>query len=267
MESENNLSENDIRSTIQRSAAYPSITIERAIEFVNQLKKSFPNTVFNRDDIAAVLQKKSNLNREVGASVQYGLLDRTIGEGYKLSNRAKAILNPVSEEERIESIIECFKHPKLYLEIFEKYKNHVLPADPQLRAILNRFHNITEAAAPQAAEVFIENATYAGLLNGNRILSEIKQQVVPKVKIDVEYQDATPIANPTERQSEPIIHSPQPTTTMQQNPLLLEEINGSVNIKIRLSEKKIAHLIYPENINEKDIQIMKLQIDLLALTI
>ena len=57
----------------------------------------------------------------------------------------------------------------------------------------------------------------------------------------------------------------QPTT--QPKTLLLEEINGSIDFKILLSERKVAHLIYPENLNEKDIQILKLQLEALALTL
>jgi hypothetical protein len=44
-------------------------------------------------------------------------------------------------------------------------------------------------------------------------------------------------------------------------------MNGSLDLKIHLSEKKVAHLIYPDNVNEKDIQILKLQLEALALTL
>jgi hypothetical protein len=249
------------KKTIQRSASYPYITIESALEFASKLKLSFPTSRFTREDVMEVLNR-SAINRETGACVHYGLLDIIKGEGYKLSPRAKVLLNPVSEEERRENLVLCFKEPKLYSDLLDKYTDNLLPPIQQLKVILSRFHGITEAAAPQAAEVFISNAEYTGMLGKDRILrySNLNQSE-PVVNGGMGLWDQIPEAiDPPNSKNVVFENNTSPT-------MLLEEINRSVDITIRLSEKKMAFLKYPENINEKDIQILKLQLDQLALTI
>ncbi|HEY5327757.1 MAG TPA: hypothetical protein VIJ27_12210 [Mucilaginibacter sp.] len=241
MNEENNLSDSD-KKAILRSAAYPNITIEEALTIVSQIKKSFPTSQFDREDVAAAL-KRTNITRDIGAAVQYGLLDKAKGQGYKLASRVQSILNFVTDQERTEALIDCFRTPKLYADLIERFKGHAVPGDQQLRAIVIRYHGITEAAAPQAMDIFIQNAFYCGALNENRILFG---------------------ENNTEK---PLINLEDKPNNLPKATLLLEEINGTIDLKIHLSEKKIARLIYPEKMNEKDIQILKLQLEALALTL
>jgi len=260
MSNDSNPLEKD-KKQILRSAAYPSITIEDAINFVAELKKSFPNTMFNRDDIVAVL-KRTTIIRDTAAAVQYALLEKTIGEGYKLSATAKIILNPISEQEKQESIIQCFNAPKLYIELVEKFKGHAIPGDQQLKAILNRHHNITEAAAGQAVEIFIENAKFSGLMNDNRILLES----FPTMAIEtvVEEPDKEENSEKALINESSIVEDSQPVV---KSPLFLEEMNDSITLKIHLTQKKFAQLVYPGDINEKDIQILTHYLEALALTL
>jgi len=258
MAEEGNLSEND-KKAIQRSASYPNITIEEAIDIVSQIKKSFPNSQFDREDVAAVL-KRTNITRDIGAAVQYGLVDKTIGQGYKLASRVQSILNFVTDKEKQDAIIDCFKTPKLYVELIDRFKGHAIPPDQQLRAILIRYHGITESAAPQASDIFIQNANYSGILNEYRILfGENSKNINIEGFKEKENNDNTN-SNLTSETEE--AYRPKAATK-----LMLEEMNGSVDLRIHLSEKKFARLIYPDNLNEKDIQILKLQLEALALTL
>lgn len=252
---ENNSYDGD-KKAILRSAAYPNITIEEALEIVSQIKRSFPTSQFDREDITAVL-KRTNITRDIGAAVQYGLVDKTMGKGYKLSNRVQLILNFVTEQERSNALIDCFKNPKLYSELIERFKGHAIPGDQQFRAILIRYHGITENAAPQAIDIFIENAIYCGVLNEKRILF---------AENPIE-NDLKPIDKATMDNYEPLISHVNSAQKEEKSPFLLQEINGSIDLKIHLSERKIAHLIYPDNVNEKDIQILKLQLEALSLTL
>ena len=258
------------KKLVLRSAAYPNITIEEAIEFVAQIKKSFPNTFFTREDVVAILQR-TTINRDISSSVHYGLLEKQIGEGYKLSKRVNIILNYIDEEERDKTIIECFYTPKLYIDLIEKYKEHVLPPDQQLKTILSRFHNITEAAAPQAVEIFVQNAYYSKLLTQERILlAELPNQKngASETTSDDILGDETKIKKDISDANEEESNIKLPAIVNKpRNQLLLEQMNNSKEIQMQLSEKKVAYLIYPDNFNERDIQILKLQIDALALTL
>lgn len=269
MQANNTTPEGD-KKNIQRSASYPYYTIEESIDFVSKMKVPFQSTRFSREDASKIVHKV-DVSRDVASAVQYGLLEKLIGEGYKVTQAAQYIINPISDDEKKDNIIECFRKPKLYNDLIEKYKDQILPNDAQFHVILNRFHSITESAVPQAARVFIQNATFAGLLNKQRILSDGKsrpsdepskaaspeeeRQTINSVLLSQDTGNANRMATPTENSA----HHKQP--------LLLEEMNGKVETTIRLTEKKVARLVYPDTINQKDIQILKMQIDLLALTL
>lgn len=242
-----------------RSAAYPSLTIEEAIKFVSQIKKSFPSTSFKREDVSAILQK-SAIHRDIAAATQYALIDRT-EDTYKLSSKVQLILNFIDEEEKKTAILECFRSPKLYSELIERFYGHVIPPDQQLKAILVRFHNITEGASQQAAEVFLANALFSGALNENRILFGEADRKPDLPMVTEKGQGDEKLKN--ENGTSPTQVVPQVSKT----PLMLELMNDSVELKIHLSEKKMAFLTYPGSVNEKDIQILKLQLEALALTL
>ena len=132
----------------------------------------------------------------MASAVQYGLLEKTVGEGYKLTQMAQHLISPYSDEEKADNIIECFKKPKLYSDIIERYKGQALPTDSQFYVVLNRFHNITESAVAQAAKVFIQNATFAGLLNKHRILSDsVTTNTLVKIDLAEEEKQNEPAAD------------------------------------------------------------------------
>jgi hypothetical protein len=245
-----------------RSASYPAISISNVVGLVTQIKKSFPTSSFKREDIVAVL-KKNTVHIDISAAVQYGLVERT-GDSYKLSKKVQSVLNWVTEKERDDTLIEAFCSPKLYVELIEKFRGHAIPPDQQLRAILTRFHGITESAAPKAAELFLENAKYVNAIDENRIL--FGEAIADPPDGDNNSNDGNQNTN-SNNQETPIIEKPLIKPEKNKEQLLLEQINNSRDMPIYLSEKKIAHLIYPENLNEKDIQILKLQLEALALTL
>lgn len=268
--------ENDKRK-VERSAAYPSSSIEQSVEFVRQVRKPFLKAVFSRESLSAVLGK-SDVKREVSTASQYGLLEKVSGEGYKITQLAEHVLEPISADEKADNCAECFKKPKLYNELIEKYKGQALPSDEQLRVILTRQHGITSAAAPQVVEVFIENAIYVGLLNQQRVLmptTSTELAVRNKVESANSDSDKTPetnISNPstyTPPQTEqPVNHTPASNgNDAHKQHQLSEDLAGKIKITIPLSGKKAAVLVYPENINAKDIKILSMQIEQLALTI
>jgi hypothetical protein len=276
MNTSNHTPENDKRK-IERSAAYPNAPIEQSIEFVRQIRKPFLKAVFTRESLSAILGK-SEVKREVSTASQYGLLEKLAGEGYRITQLAEHILDPISPEEKADNCVECFKKPKLYNELIEKYKGHTLPSDEQLRVILTRQHGITSAAAPQVVEVFIENAIYVGLLNQQRVLmptTSTELAVRNKVESANSDSDKTPETNTpnsstyTPSQIErPVNQGLASNSNDAHNQHQLpEDLVGKIKITIPLSGKKVALLTYPETINAKDIKILAMQIDQLALTI
>lgn len=258
------------KKTVERSAAYPGVTIEATLEFATQLKKAFQKSMFVREDISEVLKRGSTVKRDISAAVQYGLVDKSVGEGYKLTQLSEHVMSPISPEERMDNIAECFKRPKLYSDLIEKFQGETLPTDDVLKVILSRHHNITSLAAPQAVEIFIENAQYAGLLNEQRVLMPVKSQelaIVPTQEESNHEEKSENADSPKSTNDASTANATGNGSEQAQSKHFAGDMSGKLDVTIRLTERKEAHLVYPSTINAKDIQILKMQIDLLELTI
>jgi hypothetical protein len=249
------------KKVIDRSASYPSVSLDEAIQFTLSVAKSFPTSQpINRDDIATVLKKKAaSIQRDVATAAQYGLFDK-VKDGYIISELFRAIKDPLDEKEKRKSIITAFKSPKLYRELIEKYDNHAVP---ELRPILIRFHNISEKAADDAAEVFINNATWCGVLNDSNILS-VTNTFAKLSDSKFEYAEVVTIEPPPN--GEVVNIDPKDQKPNPQH-LLPPKNESEEQLKIRLSGNRYAYLNYPTEITAKDIEILKKQIEVLELTL
>lgn len=257
--------EEGTRRIIERSAAYPAIPLEDAIQFVTDLYKNFPGThPIKRADAAAVLkQPGSGIHRPMAACAHYGLLERVKDE-YKISELFKTIKNSISEKEKKKALLLAFGTPKLYAEIINRHDGHVVP--PELRTHLIRFHRIAEKAADEVAEIFNKNAKYVDVVTEHNIL-QYKQLMVKYS--DDSFQFAEVITPPPSEPASPYkaeIEIQDQTPPVQQHPtLLLNQINDEEKVRVPLTERKVAYIIYPASIKKVDIEILRKQLDVLEL--
>jgi hypothetical protein len=223
---------------IERSAAYPIISLPDAIEFVTEISKHYTATqIINRDDIAIVLRKAAaTIIRDVAAAAQYSLLLKH-KDGYQISQLFKDYCNPISEKERKKILLEIFKSPKLFSDLIEKYDGHAVPLE--LKTHLIRFHKIAERAAPDAAEVFFDSARYAGVLSDNNVLNFAKTYDGVN-NPNIQYAEV--IVEDTKSANEENVNLINHNNSHQ---LLLPEGNTEEKVRIPLSDKKVAYLLYP----------------------
>ncbi|HRO48147.1 hypothetical protein [Agriterribacter sp.] len=247
-----------VKRFIQRSASYPGISLEEALGFTTEVAKSFPSSqVINRNDIAAVLKKAAaSIVREISASVQFQLFSKD-KDGYKISPLFKKITNYLDQSERRKLIIEAFGSPKLYAELIEKFNNHAIPQE--LKTHLIRFHKIAEKAAPDAANVFIESAKFAGVLSDSGILT-----ISPDMAQHLPHNDNV-IDNGLSATE--IFIENQVTSPVIRQQLQLTEMVNEEKVKIRLTGGKFAYLIYPLDLTKRDISVIQKQIEQLDLII
>ena len=250
---------------IERSAAYPAISLEEAVAFVAELSKNFPGShPIKRDDAAAVL-KQSAIHRPMAACVHYGLLERDKDE-YRATELFRAIKNSLNDKERKQALLQAFGSPKLYSEIINKHDGHVIP--PELRTHLIRFHKIAERAADDVADLFNKNAKYVEVLTEHNIL-QYKHLLSKYSDPNIQYAEVT-VTPSVETKSEtgtetvPLIEITQPTI-QQPHAHLLNEINSEEKVRVPLTERKVAYIQYPANIKKADIEILRKQIELLEL--
>lgn len=252
------------KKTIERSAAYPAYSIEESLSFVNEVYGHFRNSYAKRDDILNLI--KGTNNSKIASCGHYGLLDRQ-KDAYKISDLYKTIVNNITDQEKKEALLQAFNTPNLNKELIEKFDGDVVPE--KLSVHLFRFHGITEAAAPSAAEVFLNNARYVGALDASNKL-RYKDSLAGIIFSSTETPlVATPSVKETVVHTAPTYSAPIDQHIQQKvsTPLLLVETTNEEKLTIKLTEGKRAYLSYPTELNERDISILKLQLESLALTL
>lgn len=153
--------------------------------------------------------------------------------------------------------------PKLYQELLSKHDGHAIPAE--LKTHLIRFHKIADKAAQEVADTFIENAKYTGAANEHGILNH-KQALLKLTDSGIEYAEI--ITENKLKDQPPELLNVIESNQGQANPPQYRELPpmpDAENIKIPLTEKKVAFLAYPQNIKKRDIEILRKQLDLLEL--
>jgi hypothetical protein len=261
------------KRTVERSAAYPGITIEDAIKFCSDIYKNFRNAFAKRDDIIDLIE--ASHPRHLAAASHYGLVNRE-KDTYQVSELFKNIsIYPTGGENgKRKLLLEAFGNPNLNKELINKFDGDEIP--PELIAHLSKFHRITPEAAPLAADVFLKNAKYCGILDDRNILTykktvlqlsdlngQLAEVIEEKINSATEKQPANPAGIVQEIEKTVIV-------TQQEQPanqLLLTEMIGEERVKVRLTGKKFAYLIYPEGLTKIDVQILKKEIEQLELTV
>lgn len=240
---------------VDRSAAYSAITIPEALEFTAEVYKNFRSAPTKREDIINLIEGAHN--RHIAASTYYLFLNRE-KDTYQVSDLYKTIANPLSEKEKREGLLKAFGAPKLNKELIDKFDGDEVPKE--LVYHLVRFHRITDDAAPLAAEVFLKNAKYCGVLDDKNVLNYLNADNTPLTETIVEE------IKPGDKGSvKPVNDNPiqvEQNNTVKQT-LLIPEMTNADKIKIRLTENKFAYLEYPLSISIKDINILRKQLDVL----
>lgn|GEM_PF-1822026 len=269
---ENSIPAKSGRKQTVRSTAYPAITIEYSLKFLSEFYKNFRNEFAKREDILDVIE--GSHARHLAASRYYTFLERD-GDLYKLTESYKKVVNSIDPLERQLTILYAFKSPKLYSTLIEKFDGDELPDEETLQNHLIRFYGITEDAAPLAAEIFISNAKYCGVLDGLNFL-EYKSKLGSVLNPGISTEEIKN-ENPEEIKSnklfdalkneENLLQQAMGPINMPNNQKLIPEILNEEKVKIRLTNGKLAYLIHPLDITKTDIAIIQKQIEQLLLIV
>ena len=242
-----------------RSSAYPSYTISYCLDFIKKVYQEYGSSSFaTRKNLADVLGiSEGAIQMRTSSAVQYGLLEMKSGEGYKPSQLFLKIHKPLNEEEKHLANLEALKSPKLYSQLIADLENHLIPSTNALGNILFRKFNIAEKVSQKAAKVFIDNINYLNLKNEDN-----------KLKLDASSDQSTETV-----EAEDILKNenevPKQSTYENSNE---KSRAGNIQTEYRelelpLTGKKKSKLIIPIDINEKDLDIIKAQIEVIRLSI
>lgn len=240
------------KKIVDRSSSYPGMTISQALEAVSKLRNSYANHPFSRGEAAKALNHEATSGtaaRKVAAMTQFGLLIRE-GNAYRVSELAEKILFYENEESKKESIAQAVKNPKIYSALIEKFNKQSLPL--LLNNILISNYGINSKVATMVAKDFALSLEFAGLLkngvvsdvigNDNAVEGELSSEIQPGAKNDIAKNNSI---------KDPIQAS----------------LSGDVqaaNINLTFGR---AQIILPHKMTQKDLDRVKLQIDVLALVV
>jgi len=158
-----------------RSVAYPAVSLEVAIELINELEEKLGKGPYSREDAAKGIGYSSISGpsaSRIAALKHYGLLDR-FGNTYARSDLAYKIMHPVTEAEKKSSIVAAALTPKLFDKLARQFNKHALPS---LFANILMREGISKSAAADAAKIFRETLHFAGLMPNGVVSVETAEE-------------------------------------------------------------------------------------------
>jgi hypothetical protein len=135
-----------------RSPNYPALSLKEALEKIASVYRALHNHGAPREVIAKAIGY-TGLNgasaTAISALNKYGLLERN-GDEHRVSDRARRILTPLSDEEKAQAIREAAFAPELFAELAEKFPGRA-PNEDLLKNYISR-----KGFAPGALSMVIQ---------------------------------------------------------------------------------------------------------------
>lgn len=255
MENTNDSTSNNDEPTIKDSKkriSYVSKEHKAMFDFVSVIYKELGFSDYHSKEQIA---KANNLSPDtiktwLPACQLYGLLEIKHGTGYKITELFRKIYHPLNDDEQKADIIKSLKSPDMYVSLFGQYENHPLPPINGIKNHFVRNFELRDAIATRTAEVFINNINEYKLLDVKGVLiTDVFKSRDPE---EIHVQPDEPNHN-TETSSLPI---------RTQNQVLIQDFTGESNKKIPifLTQKKVAFLVYPDEITVSDIKLIEHQV-------
>lgn len=228
---------------IKRSRAYPALTLKEAIEVLGRIVRALGWVASSRDTIAQALGYANGstglAGRTVAALGHYGLLDRK-GHIYQPSLLAERVLRSDEWTIRRQALREAFLKPTLFKEIVDSYEAHQRVPEGLAHALPD--FGITDSAKQDVAAIFLESAQYAGVLDPTGAFLRRPSPHGPLEVVDEELED-TQRATLGRRIATPEL-PPQ-------------------RLEFTLTEGKQVRIEVPQNLNERDLDLLRSMIGFL----
>lgn len=193
----------------QRSTAYPSISLESALEATALLREKLGQGPYSRESAANAWGNKLTgaSAMKIATLVHFGLLRRE-GNAYYQSDLATKILIYTNEAEKLEGMREAVQQPKLYKQLIENFKGQALPT--MLESILIRQFGITERVSKEAASVFRKSLEHAQLLKNGVVMDVDSTENTNTANDDTSNKDNvqqhnTPVRNNDDNTGNPLV--------------------------------------------------------------
>lgn len=145
-----------------RSPSYPSLSLRKAIDGVAKIYEVYRTSPVDRLSAAKLIgfsTLSGPASSALGALRGYGLME-IAGKGTSIvTERAKKILFPEDESQRLECLIEAANSPPIFQEIRQTFADHDVPPKQGIISLLNR-KELSTKAVKIATRSFIETAEF-----------------------------------------------------------------------------------------------------------
>lgn len=145
-----------------RSPAYPSLSLSDAIAAVKKIEGPYRTSPVDRENGAKLIGYSSlsgPANKALAALASFGLVERA-GKGMmKVTTRARTILHPQSEQERVAALLDAAMQPQLFKDIRERFPDVHVPPEDGVKTYLNR-EGFNASAVGPAAKAFLETMRF-----------------------------------------------------------------------------------------------------------
>lgn len=168
----------------QRSRAYPGVTLGVACSLLCEKLEDMGSGWIERKALAAFLGYQTGEGgiaaRKIAALVHFGLLERS-DKGYRLSNAGRSIQEVAEDSpEFLATVRLALTKPALFAGILTRFRCGGRIPRQELRRVLTEELGITAQARDDAAEVFVESARFAGVLDSDGTLLDVSAEGRPR---------------------------------------------------------------------------------------
>jgi hypothetical protein len=261
--------ENQSSKEGKKRVSYVAKDLKSMIDFVGRVYNQLGHTTHHSNKAIAAVHGLSSdsIKQHLTAAQHYKLLEIKFGIGYKITEHFQKIYLPKNDNEKRAAVIESLKNPETYQQLFKDYEYHLVPPDG-VKNHFKRNFQLKEDVAAKAALVFMDNLREYNLLDDRGVLISALPSKPIITEVEAESDDDT-IEKGSLKKEEDSLKNEVPEVYRGDKLIFQTELDraGKKNIPIYLTEGKQALFVYPDNIDEDDIELVKHQIDGILLRI
>jgi hypothetical protein len=150
------------KQTRIQSPSYPSLALKDAIAAVAKIDGRYRLSSVDRVDAARLLGYTGMTgpsNMALAALSWYGLVEKSGKGELRVTERARSILHPASEEEKKSAVRDAALSPQLYRDLRERFPDIPVPPEDGVVTYLNR-QGFNPTAVRPAARAFLSTMAY-----------------------------------------------------------------------------------------------------------
>jgi len=155
------------------SVAFPYYDLDKSIAAARIIQDR-AGGVCNRSQAATYLGysgvKNGSFLTRIAAAKMFGLIEQEQDDELRVSDRAHAILGPVSDGDAEQAKLDAFFSVELFEKVFDEFDGHQLPSVIGLVNLLRNKYNVVAGRVDPTVRILLDSAEQAGLFlaSGNR---------------------------------------------------------------------------------------------------